>query len=148
LQSSFQSPNLFTGVVVYSRPSGITAADKAKAAADARSFASQPGVVASQIAGPVVSKTGRAIETVVPVNLGKTGWSGAVAATGRLRSVAVSGNTGMGVHIAGPLGNASDSANSFKGIDGTLLYSTLAVVIVLLLITYRSPALWLLPVMS
>ena len=33
-------------------------------------------------------------------------------------------------HIAGPLGNAADSANAFKGIDSTLLYATLAVVIV------------------
>jgi len=31
---------------------------------------------------------------------------------------------------------------------GTLLYSTLAVVIVILLVTYRSPVLWLLPVIS
>ena len=36
----------------------------------------------------------------------------------------------------------------FKGIDSTLLYSALAVVIVILLITYRSPVLWLLPVIS
>jgi RND superfamily putative drug exporter len=54
----------------------------------------------------------------------------------------------MTVHIAGPLGTAADSANSFKGIDSTLLFATLAVVIGLLLITYRSPVLWLLPVLS
>ena len=52
------------------------------------------------------------------------------------------------MHIAGPLGTAADSAKSFKGINGTLLFATLAVVIVLLLITYRSPVLWLLPVIS
>jgi RND superfamily putative drug exporter len=54
----------------------------------------------------------------------------------------------MSVHITGPLGNAADSGNAFKGIDGTLLFSALAVVIVLLLLTYRSPVLWLLPVLS
>ncbi|HEV8277163.1 MAG TPA: MMPL family transporter [Streptosporangiaceae bacterium] len=36
----------------------------------------------------------------------------------------------------------------FKGIDTTLLYATLAVIIVLLLLTYRSPILWLLPIIS
>ena len=56
--------------------------------------------------------------------------------------------TGLTVHIAGPLGNAADSGKAFKGIDGTLLFAALAVVIVLLLITYRSPVLWLLPVIS
>ena len=55
---------------------------------------------------------------------------------------------GLTVHIAGPLGYAADSGKAFKGIDGTLLFSALAVVIVLLLITYRSPSLWLLPVIS
>src|SRR6266700_2531905 len=51
-------------------------------------------------------------------------------------------------HVAGPFGGAADSAKAFSGIDSTLLYATLAVVIVLLLITYRSPALWLLPVIT
>ena len=35
-----------------------------------------------------------------------------------------------------------------SGIDGKLLYSALAVVIIILLLTYRSPVLWLLPVIS
>jgi putative drug exporter of the RND superfamily len=148
LQSTFQSPNLFTGVVVYSRPSGLTPADKTKAAADARAFASVPGAVTSQIVGPVVAKDGRAIETIVPVNLGKKGWNGASSAAQHLRGIATAGASGLTVHIAGPLGSAADSAKAFKGIDSTLLIATLAVVIILLLITYRSPALWLLPVMS
>ena len=82
LQSSFQSPNIFPGVVVYSRPSGVTAADKAKATADARRFAAIHGVVRGQVQGPFVAKDGQAIETVVPVNLGKNGWNGAGTAAG------------------------------------------------------------------
>jgi RND superfamily putative drug exporter len=148
LQSAFQSPNLFTGVVVYSRPSGVTPADKAKAAADARGFAAVPGAVRGQIVGPVVAKDGKAIETIVPVNLGKKGWNGASSAAQHLRGIATAGASGLTVHIAGPLGSAADSAKAFKGIDSTLLFATLAVVIILLLITYRSPALWLLPVLS
>ena len=148
LQATFQSPNLFTGVVVYSRPSGLTAADRAKAAADARAFAAVHGAVPSQIIGPVVARDGKAIETIVPVNLGKKGWNGASAAATSLRSIAQSGSSGLTVHIAGPLGNAADSAKAFKGINSTLLYATLVVVIVLLLVTYRSPVLWLLPVLS
>jgi RND superfamily putative drug exporter len=148
LQASFQSPNLFPAVVVYSRPSGLTPADRAKAASDVASFAGVRGAVRSQIVGPVAAKDGNAIETIVPVDLGKKGWNGASAAAGSLRSIARSNADGLTVHIAGPLGTASDSAKSFKGIDGTLLYATLAVVIALLLITYRSPGLWLLPVLS
>ena len=146
VQSRFQSPNIFTAVVVYDRPSGLTSADKAKGAADARRFAGVAGVVRSQLTGPVLATDGKALETIVPVNLGPKGWNGAAAAATTLRTIAQTNASGLVSHLAGPLGNAADSANSFKGIDGTLLYATLAIVIVLLLITYRSPVLWLLPV--
>src|SRR5438093_1073227 len=36
VQAHFQSPNIFPAVVVYTRASGLTAADRVKAAADAR----------------------------------------------------------------------------------------------------------------
>ena len=148
VQSRFQSPNIFAAVVVYDRPSGLTSADKAKAAADARRFREVANVVRGQVVGPTVSADGKAIETIVPVNLGSKGWNGASAAATKLRTIARADANGLASHIAGPLGNAADSADAFKGIDGTLLYATLAVVIVLLLVTYRSPALWLLPVLS
>ena len=141
LQSHFQSPNIFAGVVVYDRPSGLTSADRATVAADARQFAGVPGVVHSQQQGPFFAKDGKAAEIIVPINLGKKGWNGADAAANKLRVIARTDAGGLSFHITGPLGNAADSANSFKGIDGILLVATLAVVIVLLLITYRSPVL-------
>jgi RND superfamily putative drug exporter len=148
LRSKFVSPNVYPAVVVYDRPSGLTAADKAKATADASKFTTISGVIHGQVAGPFVAKDGKAIETLVPVNLGSKGWSAAGSAADGLRAIATSNADGVTVHISGPLGYAADSGNAFKGIDGTLLFSALAVVIVLLLITYRSPVLWLLPVIS
>ncbi len=148
LQSRFQSPNVYSAVVVYSRPSGLTAGDRAKATSDAAKFGTVPRVVRNQVSGPFVARDGKAIQTVVPVNLGKTGWNAAGPAADAIRGIAQANAHGLAVHIAGPLGTAADSAKSFKGINGTLLYATLAIVIVLLLITYRSPVLWLLPVIS
>jgi putative drug exporter of the RND superfamily len=148
LRSKVVSPNVYPAVVVYDRPAGLTAADKAKAAADAKRFAGVAGVVQGQVTGPFVSRDGKAIETIVPVNLGHDGWNHAGDAADSLRNIAASGSQGLTVHIAGPLGYAADSGKAFKGIDGTLLFSALAVVIILLLITYRSPSLWLLPVIS
>ena len=148
LYSRFQSPNIFTGVVVYDRPSGLTSADRAKAMTDASRFARVHGVVHGQVAGPFFARDGKAIETIVPVNLGSKGWNGASAAAMALRNIARAHANGLATHITGPLGSAADSASSFKGIDGTLLAATLIVVIMLLLITYRSPVIWLLPVMS
>ena len=148
LRSQVISPNVYPGVVVYDRPSGVTGADKAKAAADVAKFGTVPGVLLSQVKGPIPAADGKAIETIVLVNLGSKGWSAAAPAVDSLRAIATAGAAGLTVHITGPLGTAADSSNAFKGIDSTLLLAALAVVIVLLLITYRSPVLWLLPVIS
>ena len=148
LRSTVVSPNVYPAVVVYDRPSGVTAADKAKAAADAAKIAALPSVVHGSVTRPVTSADGKAISIIASADLGSTGWSGAGTVADSLRGVATASADGMSVHITGPLGNAADSGNAFKGIDGTLLFSALAVVIVLLLLTYRSPVLWLLPVLS
>ncbi len=148
VQSRFQSPNVYTGVVVYVRPSGLTAADRAKAAADARRFAGVPGAVPGTVTGPIPSSDGKAMQTILQVNLGTKGWANANKAVDAIRAITTPNANGLVVHITGPLGYAADSNNVFKGIDSTLLFSAVAVVIVILLITYRSPVLWLLPVVS
>ena len=147
-QERFQSPNVITGVVVYERASGLAAADRAKAAADARLFARIPGVVPGTVAGPIPSADGKAIQTILQVNLGSQGWAGATKPVVAIQKITSSDPAGLVSHITGPLGTAYDSNNVFKGISGTLLWSAVAVVIVILLITYRSPVLWLLPVIS
>ena len=148
LESRVQSPNVFPAVVVYQRASGLTAADRAKAAADVQKFRDLPRVLPREVQGPIIARDGKAIETIVPMNLGRDGWNAAGDAADSLRAITRSGASRMTSHIAGPLGSAADSGKAFGGIDSTLLYATLAVVIVLLLITYRSPILWLLPVLS
>ena len=135
-------------MVVYQRASGLTAADRAKAAADARQFAGIHGVVPGQVVGPIPSADGQAMQTILQVNLGSQGWNKAATAADSIRAIAASNANGLAFHITGPLGNAADNSKVFKGIDSTLLYSAVAVVIVILLITYRSPVLWLLPVVS
>ena len=148
VQAQFQSPNVYTGVVVYVRPSGLTVADRAAAAADAPKFAQIPGAVPGTVIGPIPSADGQALQTILQVNLGSKGWANANNAVDAIRAITSSNPPGLVSHVTGPLGNAADSNNVFKGINGTLLYSAVAVVIVILLITYRSPFLWLLPVIS
>jgi putative drug exporter of the RND superfamily len=148
VQSRFQSPDILSGVVVYERGAGLTSADRAKAATDARQFARVNGVLARGVTGPIVSADGKAMQTVVPVDLGKDGWDHAGSAADEIRAVIGASPNGLRSYVTGPLGSAADSSTVFKGIDSTLLYSALVVVIVMLLITYRSPFLWLLPVVS
>ena len=145
LQAKFTSKNLNPAVVIYQRQSGITPADLRKAAADARAFAALPEV-AGRVAGPFPAADHRAIETVVGSDLGYTANIGKFV--DGLRATASAGDPGVSVYVTGPAASAADELKIFKGIDTTLLFATLAVVIVLLLLTYRSPILWLLPIVS
>jgi putative drug exporter of the RND superfamily len=145
LQSRFAAKNLNPAVVVYSRPSGLTPTDLRKAAADARIFAALPAV-RGRVTGPIPSADRQAMQTIVGSSLGFN--ANIEAFISNLRATAARGDPGLTVHIAGPAASAADQVKIFKGIDTTLLYGTLAVIIVLLLLTYRSPLLWLLPIMS
>ena len=58
VQARFQSPNIFPAVVVYARGTGLTPADRAKAAADARRFAALHGVGPGAVVGPIPSADG------------------------------------------------------------------------------------------
>ncbi|HTW09379.1 MAG TPA: MMPL family transporter [Acidimicrobiales bacterium] len=145
-EAVFESPNTFVAVVVFTRSPALDAADRAAITADARTYArSEP--LGAPVQGPLWSRDGQAGELVVPLNLGPNGWNAAAKAVSHIKQVA-SGRAGLSVYVTGPAGNAADSANAFKGIDGTLLYAAAGVVIFILLLTYRSPVLWLLPVMS
>ncbi|MFF0295775.1 MMPL family transporter [Kitasatospora sp. NPDC004614] len=147
-QRRFQPVETAQAVVVYQRPSGITAEDHAKAMRDAESFTTAPHVVAP-VVGPIVSADGQAMQTVVPVAVGTTGWNNLKPAVDSLRATAAAGApAGLVTHVTGPGGIAADQAKVFSGIDSTLLFATVGVVIVLLLLTYRSPVLWLLPLLS
>ena len=147
LQRAFQPDETFPAVVVYERRDGITEADRAAAAADATAFAAVDGVN-EQVTGPVPAKDGQALETLVPITVGDGGWAKLGTAVKGLRESLGDGPSGLNVHITGPAGVAADSSEAFEGIDGTLLYAALSVVIIMLLLTYRSPVLWLLPVIS
>jgi len=144
-QAVFQSKNYNPALVVYVRDSGVTSADLAKARADARSFAAL-SVVSGRVAPPIVSSDHKAIETIVGSNLGYNSDIGGFIST--LQTTAAKNANGLSVYVGGPAASANDEIKIFKGIDSTLLYSALGVVIVLLLLTYRSPVLWLLPILS
>jgi putative drug exporter of the RND superfamily len=145
LQSKFVVKNLNPAVVVYTRPSGLTPADLRKAAADARRFAALPQVH-GRVTGPIPSADRQAMQTIVGSSLGFN--SDIEGFINNLKATAARGDPGLTVHIAGPAASAADQVKIFKGIDSTLLYATLAVIIVLLLLTYRSPILWILPIIS
>ena len=65
-----------------------------------------------------------------------------------IRAIAAS-NAPLGItaYVTGPEGFQVDLAGVFEGADFVLLGSTVIIVIILLLITYRSPTLWIVPLL-
>jgi RND superfamily putative drug exporter len=145
--SAFQSTNEYPAVIVYERPSGITAEDLSAVSAQVARFDAIESVKRDSI-GPIPSADKQALQVIVPVDAGEGGWDSLGTAVTQMRDVAAHGPDGLSMHVTGPVGYAADSSEAFSGIDGKLLYSAMAVVIIILLITYRSPLLWILPVAS
>jgi len=157
----FTDPNDIPTVILYHRDGGLTAADFQAIAAQAPRIGALDGVVTPTDGRPpvsypkdadtgaklgLVSADGAVATTVVTFNLGSGGWDKMPPIAEHLRSIATI--SGVDVHLAGPGGQVADAADAFAGIDGTLLFAALGVVIVILLFTYRSPILWLLPIVS
>ena len=142
LARRFTPSDTLPAVVVYERPGPITRADQARAAADAKRFAGLDHV-SGKVVGPVPAGDGRALQVIVPIEMGGGGWNDLAPVVKEVRSIANA--SGGSVHVTGPAGYATDFANVFSGFDSTLLYITAAIVIVILLLTYRSPVLWILP---
>ena len=144
--SAFQDPNAIPTVVVYEKKSGLTAADLAAGKRQAAAMQKLHGVQ-GKVIGPIPSKDHEAMQTLVTFDLGSNGWNKLPASIDRIRDITAR-SPGMTVHVTGQGGQAADSAKAFEGLDSTLLFAAGGVVIVILLLTYRSPILWILPVFS
>ncbi|MFD2093704.1 MMPL family transporter [Blastococcus deserti] len=140
-------PDIIPTVFVYERTEGLTPADVAAVEEDARVFG-QLDEVDGPVTGPIPAEDGQALQLVVPLNVGSEGWEAIGPLVDDMRAEARTGPDGLDVWVTGPGGNAADSSEAFAGIDGTLLYAALGVVVVILLLTYRSPVLWVLPILS
>jgi RND superfamily putative drug exporter len=132
-------------VVVYERATGLTPADADRVEADREALAAVPGVV-----GPLPpadpSDDGKALQLLVPIDNGP-GADDVDAVVERLRATVTSAD-GLTGHVTGPAGLLGDLIAVFRTIDVTLLLVTAAVVVVILLAVYRSPVLWIIPVIS
>jgi RND superfamily putative drug exporter len=144
LSERFRSSEALPAVIVYERAGGaISAADRAKAAADAQRFRGVDKV--TQVAGPAPSADGRALQTLVTIQVGDGGWEVLEPPVKEMRTIATTGAGGLTAYVTGPAGYGAAFIEVFAGFDSTLLYITALIVVAILLITYRSPILWAVP---
>jgi RND superfamily putative drug exporter len=94
---------------------------------------------------PTVSDDGTTALVAVPLDV-EGDLDVQTARAGDLRAIANADlPTGLTALLSGPEGFAVDLSAVFAGADFTLLLATVIVVAVLLIVTYRSPWLWLVP---
>ncbi len=153
LAQKFQSVQAVPGFVVYQRQGGLSAADRSAIEAEVARFKAIPGVDAAQVGSAEFSSDGSAASVSVPL----VGQNGSVSVSGttlasvekRVLALARAGvPEGVVVHSAGPGGLLVALIDSFSGIDGALLAAAGLVVILILLVVYRSPVLWFFPLFS
>lgn len=155
------NPNDIPTLVVYHRASGLTQADFAAMDAQGKEIAAIKGVTKQGVLTPnaaealkaqgqnvptLKSSDGKVAYTYFVFNFGKGGWNKIPKPADEIRDLTKI--DGVDVYLGGYGGQASDFASSFEGSHTTLIMLTFLVVILILLFTYRSPILWLLPIVS
>jgi RND superfamily putative drug exporter len=97
---------------------------------------------------PVYSEDGRAAVLTIPIRAGgdeELLIDAVETARERLREGLPAG---LEAKLTGPAGFSADASKAFEGINSTLLFATAGLVFVLLVLIYRSPIFWILPLLS
>ncbi|MGW0600769.1 MMPL family transporter [Streptomyces sp. NPDC002776] len=129
-------------IVVYHRDGGLTEADKATAADQIAEIAGAHRLTGEPAGVP--SKDGTTLMYPVASNEPGTDEKARDELVNDVRDVALGGD-GLNVEVGGEGALATDAAEVYNSLDGPLLYTTVAVVALLLIVIYRSPFLWLVP---
>lgn len=147
LQKSLPGADATSAIVLYQREVALTDADKTFIASAQGNLMTKYSNAPAQFAPPVsYSNDGTTALVIVP--LAKTAKTTEIATrVDDMRKDSKNGMpSGLQTFLTGPEGFQADIAGVFKGANITLLATTGMVVILLLLITYRSPILWIFPV--
>ena len=150
-------PSYIPALVVFARAGGLTDADKSAIGGVTTTLKSSTDKAYGQVVKRSVLQidvpagqphSGEASEILVPLDPGTAGWNTLPDDVKAIKTVASAVPAGVQVYITGPAGIAGAESDAFKGINGILTYFTFGVVILILLVAYRSPLLWLLPILT
>jgi RND superfamily putative drug exporter len=134
----FTNSNSIPAIAIFSRSEALTAKDKTYLASIASEIETIDGIDKSSISPAIPSEDGKAAEIIIPISQDAE----VRDVVKELRSqLGESAPDGLTHYVAGPAGFSADLSAAFGGIDGILLAVALAVVFVILLVVYRSPAL-------
>ena len=136
LERRFAGTQDIPALVVWEREGGLTPADLAGVGAAAERLSAVEGVAAPASA-PVPSEDGEAVQVVVPLPGDNTAFE---RLPGIVEDVTAAARVeDLPSYVTGPGGQFADFAAAFEGIDSQLLLTTVGVVLLILLLIYRSP---------
>jgi RND superfamily putative drug exporter len=152
---TLQGGELAPAVVIYRREAGLTAADRRYIDASMVELdeASEefPGIVLTEgeqaFSGPVLSRDGKA--AIVSANIDAEGEGERILdPVEAWREVLDDPPPGMQAKVTGGAGFSADAIEVFENINGTLVFAALSLVIFLLIVIYRSPMFFFIPLVA
>ncbi|WP_203896746.1 MMPL family transporter [Virgisporangium aliadipatigenens] len=143
VKNAFPDSRAPVAVAVYVRESGLTDADRARVEADRTAFARYADGGAVGPATP--SGDGRALLFGFPVAGDDDVRAAAVSA---MKARLTTPDGALAIALTGAAAAEDDVFDAFEGMDTALLAATAVTVSLLLLVTYRSPVLWLVPLVT
>ncbi|RII17214.1 Membrane protein YdfJ [Streptomyces sp. YIM 130001] len=129
-------------IVVYQRDDGLTAADRTLAREQLAEISDAHELTGTPRAVP--SKDGTTLMYPVASTAPGQDEEARNEFVNGVRDI-VRGGDGLSAEVGGSGGLAVDAEEVYESLDGPLLYTTVAVVAILLILIYRSPFLWLVP---
>lgn len=138
---------LLSGLLVYRNERGLRPVDKAAIAADYKKLLQRP--LASHYGKPAVLFFKDGKTAAIYAQIRAHGEQKILyAASNQMRALAKDNPKGLVSKLTGQMGYFDDTVRVFDSIDGNLLAGTILLITILLLVIYRSPFLWLLPLVS
>ncbi|GAA2349772.1 MMPL family transporter [Streptomyces cuspidosporus] len=144
LQAALPGGDTTDLVLVYRRDGGLTAADRETADAQVARVAGRHHTVQGGPPRAIPSRDG----TTVMYPMALTGLKDEKARADAIKDVRAAladHPAGLSVRVGGDGALGADSQEVFASTDSTLMLATVGVVALLLVLTYRSPFLWLVP---
>jgi putative drug exporter of the RND superfamily len=136
----FPSGRLSPASIIYRRSTGLTSADRTLISSERTSTSSIKGVGSVDATKFSSDKT----SALVVARLSPAA-PGILTAAKDIRKLVDHNTGGLSVAVTGPAGFTTDSSNVFGSIDKTLFIATFVLVLVLLVLIYRSPFFWIVP---
>jgi len=136
LETRFAGDQDIPALIVWERKGGLTDADLAAVEATRSRLSAVEGV--AEPASPIIpSEDGQAVQVVVPLPGDNTAFE---KLPGIVEDVTKAAKVeGLSSYVTGPGGQFADFAAAFEGIDTNLLFTTVGVILIILLLIYRSP---------